>query len=133
MTSIADHVATRDMAQAPLLTLTLPRSAKDLISKLLVTDARRRLSPAQALAHPWLNAPITDTMLTRTRENMRRHLTAKRRFKARLPGHRMWLRSRAYYGGHELAFPATSSFGRKNSFSPAEGPSLSGAEVVISR
>jgi serine/threonine protein kinase len=58
-------------------------SAKDLISKLLVTDATRRLTPAAALAHPWLNSPITDHALTRTRENMRRHLTAKRRFKAR--------------------------------------------------
>ena len=59
-------------------------SAKDLIAKLLVVDPKRRLTPAAALAHPWLNSPITDHALTRTRENMRRHLNAKRRFKVRL-------------------------------------------------
>ena len=50
-----------------------PRSAKDLVSRLLVTDPEARLTARQALAHPWvvgaLDAPAN---LARAQANMRR-------------------------------------------------------------
>ncbi|KAJ8356822.1 hypothetical protein SKAU_G00196160 [Synaphobranchus kaupii] len=38
--------------------------AKDLISKLLVRDAKNRLSAAQVLQHPWVNGCAPDTLST---------------------------------------------------------------------
>uniref|UniRef100_UPI0037E796FA MAP kinase-interacting serine/threonine-protein kinase 2b isoform X2 n=1 Tax=Semicossyphus pulcher TaxID=241346 RepID=UPI0037E796FA len=39
-------------------------SAKDLISKLLVRDAKNRLSASQVLQHPWVQGGLSDTLPT---------------------------------------------------------------------
>lgn len=81
----------RPARRPPLSSLQLPiqdapssaRSAKDLVTKLLVTDPAKRVSAEDALRHRWINAPLTrDASLHLARENMRRTLN-KRRFKAR--------------------------------------------------
>ncbi len=60
------------------------RRAKDLIGKLLVVEPRRRLTAAEALAHPWINKPIgPGPPLTLTQRNMQRTRQPRRRFKVR--------------------------------------------------
>ena len=52
--------------------------AKDLISKLLTVDPRRRPTASQALEHPWVVGTLHEpAQLTRTRENMRKHLRSR--------------------------------------------------------
>lgn len=59
----------------------MSRSAKDLISKLLVVDPSKRLTAEAALRHPWIDAPLqNDATLHLTKENMRR-MQRKRKFK----------------------------------------------------
>jgi serine/threonine protein kinase len=66
--------------------LLLHCSAKDLISKLLVTDPTKRLSAAAALEHPWIGAPLrSDASLHLTQENLR-HTMRMRKFKVLLGG-----------------------------------------------
>ena len=61
--------------------LLLHCSAKDLISKLLVTTPSKRLSAAAALEHPWIGAPLrSDAALHLTQENLR-HTMRMRKFK----------------------------------------------------
>ena len=50
-------------------------SAKDLISKLLTTDAEKRLTAAQALEHDWItdSKKCHKSTLTLTRRNLLKH------------------------------------------------------------
>lgn len=53
-------------------------SAKDLISQLLTVDATKRLSATEALQHKWVVGTLHEpAQLTRTRENMRKHLRSR--------------------------------------------------------
>ncbi len=54
-------------------------SARDLISKLLTTDAARRLTAAQALDHPWIKnaSKAHKGTLTLTRRNLAKHVGAR--------------------------------------------------------
>lgn len=45
--------------------------AKDLVARLLVVDAKHRLTAQQALQHPWMQGYAASTDLPVTRENMR--------------------------------------------------------------
>ena len=52
--------------------------AKDLISKLLTIQPSTRLTASQALQHQWLTGDLGAVPnLSKTRQNMRRHLRSK--------------------------------------------------------
>ena len=73
-------VSVRGAADSP----SLHHSAKDLITKLLVTNPGKRLSAAAALEHPWIGAPLrSDASLHLTQENLR-HTKRMRKFKVTL-------------------------------------------------
>lgn len=57
---------------------TITPDAKDLISQLLTVDATKRLSATEALQHKWVVGTLHEpAQLTRTRENMRKHLRSR--------------------------------------------------------
>jgi len=58
-------------------------SAKDLVTKLLVLDPRKRLSSDQALSHPWLRSHASSPArkMTFAQTNMKK-LNARRKFRA---------------------------------------------------
>jgi serine/threonine protein kinase len=56
-------------------------SAKDLVHKLLVVDAHRRLTAPQVLAHPWMHEEGSDAPLDHFKENLKSY-NARRRFRS---------------------------------------------------
>ena len=64
--------------------------AKDLISKLLTIQPSTRLTASQALQHQWLTGDLGAVPnLSKTRQNMRRHLRSK--FRVSLGAHTVQL------------------------------------------
>jgi len=55
----------------------ISEEAKDLICKLLVKDARRRLSAEMVLSHPWLKTGGSSATLLVTPQNIRRNNSAR--------------------------------------------------------
>lgn len=55
-------------------------TAKDLVSKLLEVDPKKRLDCKQALAHPFINEPVSNTHLPHFVENLKAY-NARRRLR----------------------------------------------------
>eukprot|EP01002_Notosolenus_urceolatus_P003983 NODE_2050_length_1215_cov_22.680961_g1703_i0.p1 GENE.NODE_2050_length_1215_cov_22.680961_g1703_i0~~NODE_2050_length_1215_cov_22.680961_g1703_i0.p1 ORF type:complete len:331 (-),score=104.40 NODE_2050_length_1215_cov_22.680961_g1703_i0:117-1109(-) len=53
--------------------------AKDLISKLLVTDAKKRMTPEEALQHAWLRNTQSSTPISHITENMKKFASDRSR------------------------------------------------------
>lgn len=51
----------------------ISEDAKDLICKLLVKDAHRRISAAEVLKHPWINPGPKENEFLATPDNIKRY------------------------------------------------------------